>query len=73
MLQPYRADGVDAQGEDEGQVDRDGHYCANNCPLFRNEEQQHYLLRCYLCTHDKKGDEALTPVDIKATRRKMEA
>jgi len=49
------------------------YYCANNCPLFRNEEQQHYLLRCYLSAHDKKGAEALAPVGIKATRRKMEA
>lgn len=28
------------------------YYCANNCPLFRNEEQQHYLLRAYLSAHE---------------------
>ena len=28
------------------------YYCSNNCPLFRNEEEQHYLLRTYLSAHE---------------------
>ena len=31
------------------------YYCANNCPLFRDEEQQHYLLRNYLSVHETSG------------------
>ncbi len=31
------------------------YFCANNCPLFRNEEQQHYLLRVFLSAHESSG------------------
>ena len=27
-------------------------YCANNCPLFRNQDQQQYLLRTFLSLYD---------------------
>ncbi|QDZ21494.1 hypothetical protein HOP50_05g40200 [Chloropicon primus] len=30
------------------------YFCANNCPLFRNEDQQLYLLRAYLSAHEPK-------------------
>ena len=32
------------------------YYCANNCPLFRNEEQQHYLLRAFLSVHESPSN-----------------
>ena len=28
------------------------YFCANNCPLFRNPEQQDYLLRAFLSAHE---------------------